>query len=499
MLSSGATYAVALGGCQKPSEVRLLGSPRRSIATPQFLLAHAYLRDRQPLPSPSHTIKKSVVVIGSGMSGLSAAVTLEEAGVDVVVVESERRGGGAAVSEVLGGGLAPLGSVYFVDRTPELDRLIRRGAVEPVPCPPDGYDFGTGEVVQDLWTDATLNRVLVSESERDGMKRFRDFVLGLGDNLPAYPLPNDVPPDQQWMDTSAEEWVKTFRSQTLLTVLNAYSRSSMGALLARTNVYCLLNFYSGEFGESFDGGRYTFPHGPGALTQKVSASLKNLHASTLAVRVANVKSGVEVDCVDERGRVVRYQASHALIAAPKFQMPALVPEMPSVQMGACKELSYAPYMTLHIVSDVPLVQSNIYDTWNLTSEFETDVVNPCSVPGTSFRKSVASLFLPMDRFARGQLQDPDLFARRAADVADRFLLSRSQEQANSVREIYAWGWGHGLVVPTPGSHMGIAQVARTRIGNIHFANADNDAAPAIENAVFHGASVAQQLMEPNAG
>lgn len=494
MLSTGATYAVGLGGCKRPSELRLLSSPKRVLASPQFRTAHAYIRDGAPLPSPSHSHTVDAVVVGAGMAGLSAAVALEDAGLSVVVVDSELRAGGAAVSQPLGGGNVPLGSVYFVDRTDELERLIKRSGVEPVICPPDGYDFGTGEIIRDLWSNATLDYIVPNVTERDGMKRFRDQMLQLGDDLPVYPLPEVLSPAMAALDIPAEEWVKQFRSQILLKILNAYSRSSEGALLGRTNVYCLQNFYTSELGDELGIPRYTFSGGTGALASGVAGTLQHFVSGHVAVRLSQNSTHVHVDCIDEHGRVVRYSAPHAVVTAQKFQLPHLIPDLPSAQKDACSQLSYAPYMTLHIVSDAPMVQPDIYDTWNLTSEFETDVVNPCSVEGTEFDKHVASLYVPMDSFARVQLQNPDLFARRAADIVDRFVSSRTPEQQDSIREIFTWGWGHGMVIPTPGSHSGIAQAARKRFGRIVFAGTDNDAAPAIENAVYNGARAAEEVL-----
>lgn len=493
MLGSGATYALGLSGCRRPGEMRLLTAPRRSHATPQFQVAHAYLRDGGSLPAPSRQERCDVVIVGAGLSGLTAAVELERQGRRVIMVESEARVGGAGVQGELAGGRIPLGNVYFVERTPELDTLIKFSGIEPVPCPDDGYDLGRGEVVRDLWADETLDRVITSDTERDGMKRFRDQLLGMGDDLPPYPLEATLPERFAGLDTSAEEWVKEFRSQILLTVLNSYSRSSMGALLLRTNVYCLLNFYSGEVGPAFESQRYTFAGGPGSLTRAVGERLACQRLEQLAARVTQDATSASVDCIDRDGKVIRYVADHVIMAAPKFQMPYLIPDLPTQQAVACKSLSYAPYMTLHIVSDLPLVESDVYDTWNLTSEFETDVVNPGSVPGMNLDKHVSSLFVPMDEFARGQLQNPELFARRSGDIVERFLSTRTPEQQASVREVYCWGWGHGLVIPTPGSHSGIAQAAASRFGRILFANTDCDAAPAIENACQHGFRVASTL------
>ena len=382
MLGTGATYALGLNGCQRPADLQLLVAPRRVLATPRFKTAHQYLRDQTAVPSPDATESCDVVIVGGGVSGLAAAIRLQQEGKHVVLVESEPRVGGAAVSEDLGGDNVPLGSVYFIDRTDELDLLFQLGNVEPVPAPPDGYDFGAGEVVQDLWTDATLDRVIHQDKDRDGMKRFRDDLLAMGDDVPLYPLPETLPPELAALDVSAEDWVKSYGSQHLHTVLESYARSSMGGLLSRTNVYCLQNFYSCEFGDAFDLPRYTIPGGTGALTSAVRPKLNDVRLDQIAVRVRQKGAGGEVDCVDSDGRVRRYSARNVIIAAPKFQVPYLVEDLSSKQAEACKALSYAPYLTLHIVSDKPLVDPGVYDTWNLTSEFETDVVNPGSVPGT---------------------------------------------------------------------------------------------------------------------
>ena len=497
LLGSGAVYAVNLGGCKRPSELRLVGSPRKTYSTPKFKIAHAYMRDGAALPAPSKNVNCDVVIVGSGISALVAAIRLEQEGKHVILIESEPRPGGTAVSVSIGGGNAPLGSVYFVDQTEDIDLLLKRAKIEPEKCPEDGYDFGKGEVVRDLWTDETLNRVVREGDERDGMKRFRDLMLGLEDDLPLYPLPEVMSPNLTALDVSAEDWVRSFKSQTLLTVMNAYSRSSMGALLSRTNVYCLQNFYVSEFGPTLGSGRYTIPGGTGQLTSRVAKSLHDVRTNLLVMKIENVGSGVAVEAINDKGEVIRFTAGHAIMGAQKYQAPYIIPDLPTAQVQACKGLSYAPYMTLHVVSDVPMMQEDIYDTWNLTSDFETDVVNPRSVPNVAFEKHVSSLYLPMDQFARGQLQDPELFARRATDVVDRFISSRSVDQQSSVREIYCWGWGHSMVIPTPGSHSGVAQAARRRHGNIIFANTDCDAAPAIENASNQGSRAAREVMEPH--
>lgn len=495
LLSSGAAYSVVLNGCTKPADLKLLESSRTVYDTPKFGIPHAYLRDGAPVSKPARTVRTPVAVIGTGIAGLSAAAFLNDHGIETTQLESEFRPGGAAVSAPMGGFKAPLGSVYFTDLNENMQRLLDRAGVHSVHCPADGYNFGTGEVVRDIWTDATLDRVITDSADRDGMKRFRDHLLNLRVGFPDYPLPDEITNELVALDIPAYDWVKSFGSRTLLTILNSYSRSSMGAMLERVNVYNLINFYSGEFGDSFGLLRHTFPGGTSVFAEALAASLPNVTTSHVAVRVANSGKTVDVDCIDSSGEVVRYICDQVVVATPKFQVPHLIPELDPHQAKACSQLSYAPYITIHVVSSEPFMEPDLYDTWNLSSEFETDVVNPASVPGSQFNKHISSLYVPVDRFARSSLQDPELFARRTADIVDRFLAAYPREKRNSVIEVYSWGWGHGMVIPFPGSHSGIVQAARRSVGNIHFASADNDAAPAIENAISHGYMAAMKIVE----
>ncbi len=488
--ATGASYALGLVSCGRPPRVEQTSGGRVQTATPQFRTAHRFLRDRHQIPVPDRTEDVDILVVGGGVSGLAAAAWLEQEGRRPTVVENDLQPGGAAQSTSLAGGLVPLGSVYFVDPTPELRLLLDTAEIMPVGCPEDAFDFGHGTVVRDLWRDDVLRSVIADDTDRVGMQRFRDDLLDLGDRLPPYPLPEALEPWQAALDRPAEPWVKSYGSATLTSILNAYSRSSLGALLSGTNVYCLQNFYSSEFGSPYGQQRYTIPGGPGVLTAAVAARLSDVRAGHVCVRMRQDVRTAEADCVDQDGRVVRFRARAIVMAGPKYQAPYLVEDLPADQAQACSMLAYAPYMTIHIVSDEPLTEPMIYDTWNLSSESETDVVNPGSVPGSDFNGHVSSLFVPMDRFARGQLMHDELFARKVADIIDQFLRTRTPQQRASVREVFAWGWGHGLVIPTPGSHSGIAQRAARQHGRIVFANADCDAAPAMEGAASHGVRAA---------
>ncbi len=507
VLGSGAVFLAPLGSCTSDLEqtsgntpVRVANPIRPLVRTPQFKVAHTYLRDGTLRPQNQRNERHDVVVVGGGVSGLAAGFVLQQEGVDVVVIESEQRAGGAAVSQRLGGQDVPLGSVYFVDRTEELSTLIEAAGVKDVQCPDDAFILANDMRVRNIWSDETLALVVKNVKERDQMKRFRDTLAAMDADLPSYPLPEQLSASMRSLDQmSARDYAERYQSPFLDMILNAYSRSSMGAPMARTNAYCLLNFYQSELGDAFGYPRYSFSGGISRLSGGIASRIQQLRSSEVAIRVRENGGGVEVDTVSQSGEVVRYSADHAVVAVPKFQLPALLEEIDTQRAKACQALTYAPYATIQVVSSEPLVNGGSYDTWDLrTQDAYTDIINPTVLtPGAT--DHVISLYVPLDASERHVLQDDQAFAERVALVVRRFCETIKPELVEKILEVHAWGWGHGIVVPTPGSHSGIAQRASAPTARIEFAGTDADAAPAIENAVHNGFRAAGKIIAKRRG
>ena len=66
---------------------------------------------------------KKVIVIGAGLAGLSAALTLQDEGVDVTVLECSDRPGGRVTSDVIDGFICDRGFQLINANYPEIKRL----------------------------------------------------------------------------------------------------------------------------------------------------------------------------------------------------------------------------------------------------------------------------------------------------------------------------------------------------------------------------------------
>jgi protoporphyrinogen oxidase len=75
-------------------------------------------------------VKKRVLVIGGGVSGLIAARGLVESGCDVTIVEAKERLGGRIFTRPVGGGLVELGAEFVHGRADVMMRVLRSSGLE---------------------------------------------------------------------------------------------------------------------------------------------------------------------------------------------------------------------------------------------------------------------------------------------------------------------------------------------------------------------------------
>ena len=99
------------------------------------------LRRRTPA-APS----TDVIIIGGGLSGLSAALTLHEAGAKCIVLEARDRVGGKSWTREFGGGTVDMGAAWINDTNQDrIYRLVERFGLETIVQNVEG-----GIVMQDL-------------------------------------------------------------------------------------------------------------------------------------------------------------------------------------------------------------------------------------------------------------------------------------------------------------------------------------------------------------
>ena len=128
-----------------------------------------------------------VIVVGAGIAGLAATWELNKAGIDVVVLESERRAGGVIVTEAREGFVVEGGPDGFLAGEPELPELARELGIgdRVVDQQARGTSIWTGKALQPI-DEGRAATLLGIDARRDEVSAgFRSFAGGMAEPVMA--------------------------------------------------------------------------------------------------------------------------------------------------------------------------------------------------------------------------------------------------------------------------------------------------------------------------
>lgn len=498
---TGAAF-LALNGCGDASDLKQLRgpNPQAILKRQRFAIAHQYLRDKSTygLKQNDTPINCDVIVIGAGASGLAASLKLHDKGYDVILLEHEGEIGGAGIHGKLHDISYPYGSVYFVDNSEEIKSICSRAGIQSINAPEDAV-LHKGELIFNFWSDSAIQSLDIPNAEKEGIQRFRDILLD-DEKVPSYPLPKTLKPYEAQLDAqSANEYLAQFSSPYLTSLLDLYSKSSMGGPLNEANAYCLLNFFSAEIGSEFGRDRFTFPGGMNALYKAIASLIPQdaMHTNHLVISLQNTAEGVEAIVVNEHNELRTIKAKRAIMTGQKHIASFMINDLPDAQRRAMISMKYPPYATMHFASKEELFPNHIMDVWTPeASSFCTDIIcsNAMQYPKKNYDHHVYSIFGAMPQTQRQILMDDKAMASHGLNIIQQTMkyLGKPME---SITEIEIFGWGHALAIPYPGSHNGPAQLAAANHGHIYFGASDNDAASSVENALANGFAKAEEVIE----
>jgi protoporphyrinogen oxidase len=128
----------------------------------------------------------TVAIVGAGLAGLSAAWELRRAGVDVVVLDAERRAGGLIVTERREGFVVEGGPDGFLAAEPEIQDLAREAEIGDriVDQVAKGATLWTGTRLEPLPEGRAAELLGIQVSVGAGAQ-FRSFASGMADIVDA--------------------------------------------------------------------------------------------------------------------------------------------------------------------------------------------------------------------------------------------------------------------------------------------------------------------------
>jgi glycine/D-amino acid oxidase-like deaminating enzyme len=486
------------------TSIGLLGLTRKSgrpiaggFVNESHLLGHR-LRDRFPFPAPARTDRHSVVIIGGGIAGLSAAWRLQKRGLaDFVVLEMAREAGGNARWGRNETTAYPWAAHYVP--VPGTGATLVRELFEELGVLRNGeWDerhlcFAPQErlFIHGRWQEGLEPQVGPTRRDRDQFRRFDDVVREArasgGFTIPMARGANPGPLDA----LSMADWLARERldSPWLRWTIDYACRDDYGALARDTSAWAGLHYFASR--EPADPGPLTWPEGNGWIVQRLLERVGHAVRSDAIV--------FRVERAGTRWRVLTpetaYLADAVVFAAPTFLASRIVEGGP-----AASDFEYSPWVTANLTLDrwpadrgFPVAWDNvIFDSPGLGYVVATHQSLRRYVPRTVWTYYWALCDGP------AAVNRAWLLRQEYGPLRDRLLadLGRAHPDIlDCVTRVDIMRHGHAMIRPTVG-FLSSAGRLRARAGEdrLFYANSDLSGLSLFEEAQYRGVEAADAAL-----
>jgi hypothetical protein len=492
-----------------------------------------YLRDRRALPAASSVVETDVLILGSGIAGLSAAWKLNREGhKDFLMIDGPQPYGNAAGGRF--GELAfPTGAHYLPLPSPESTHvrqiLADLGIIERDPFAEKPYYderfilHGPEErlLYQGKWQDGFLPTEGVPAHELAEHQRFFKQVELLrrtrgsdGRRLFVFPtMLSSTDPEWQALDRiTLKDWLdrEGYRSPTLHWYLNYCCRDDYGTRYDKVSAWAGLHYYCSRWGQAANAGNgawLTWPGGLAPLAEAMAAHSGVQRRAGTAVSLKRTGGGVEALCFTLEGGVARTfvaRARKAICAMPVYVAARVVESIGEYGFDPRRHMpSYAPWMVANfLMKDFPRERDGAPLSWDNVA---------CQEPGLGYVVSTHQdiRVAPPEKTV---FTSYVALSDRTPDAARKWMMAASANELVALASVdleTAYGWrfapcvervditlrGHAMAAPLPGfrSNAG-TRALREADGPVLFAHADLSGFSVFEEAAWWGIRAAERAM-----
>lgn len=505
-------------GDQRPELEGATGGPNSKIGH--------LLRDGVP-STVKETIKKDVVIVGGGVSGLSAARWLKKSGQSFRLLELEAEVGGNSrsgrntiTSYPLGAHYLPLPNLHNKELLSFLNECgVITGYKNGSPVYNEYYlclDPKERLFINHHWQEGLIPTDGVPAKDRDEIRKFIELMeiyrnkIG-SDGKMAF----DIPVKESSQDRSILKLDKVsmdqflrdsnFTSDYLRWYVNYCCADDFGSSLETTSAWAGIHYFASRRGHSenskFDD-VLTWPEGNHWLVKQLADGISNeLRTQSAVVSVQINDSNVEVDFFDiTENSLKRIEAKAIIVSSPQFVNKYLLKTSRPIDYSA---FNYAPWLVANLTVESALQEKRgeqlcwdnvLYGSSALGYVHAThqNVTMPQN-------KTVITYYQPIAdkdcRAARKNVQAKAWTNWVDAIFKDLTPAHPSLREATSQLDVYLWG--HGMIRPEPGFIWGeTRKQANLPIGNkIFFAHSDLSGISIFEEAFESGIVAAQNLLK----
>ena len=481
------------------------------------------LRDGS-FPRPTQTLKKTTVIIGGGIAGLSAAWKLHKSGFnDFILLELENQVGGNSSSAENAVSAYPWGA-HYVPLLSEESTCARElftelgiitGYQNNLPVYNDYYlsaDPQERLLMHGRWQEGLVPQIGASESDQ---KQYRSFFAAMekfkhlkgNDGRKVFAIPLDkssADPNWRKLDqiTMAEYLIQNgWTSEYLRWYVNYCCRDDYGATLDNVSAWAGIHYFASRTGKAANAESdtvITWPEGNGWLVKQLKKPLTAyLKTNAVAIKVERDKKLTRVhyyDVVADKTIIIETQT--VIFAMPRFVAERLFPA--NIDL---KAFHYSPWMVANITLDrLPEGRgfALAWDNMIYGSQLLGYIVATHQNLNQIQNETVLTYYFPLSHLPPKQARQWAV-QKSYSEWRDRILRELLQihpELNNHVKQLDVCLWGHGMICPTPNFIWGNdRKQALQPTAPFFYAHSDMSGISIFEEANYHGVKAAESLMK----
>lgn len=512
--------------------------PNKHVITGKIMGANAaaghLLRDGKWQEEATETIQTGTIIIGGGISGLSAARWLHKHGEDnFMLLEMDTKTGGNAASGSNEVSAYPWGAHYIPipnNDLPELNSFLQECNVitgynsDGQPLINEYYlCFAPQErlYINGYWQEGLVPDFGVPQNEREEIKRFFDVMQNMrnakgSDGKFAFTIPagNSSNDDQfiQLDNKTMKQWFEenNFLSPYLHWYINYCCRDDFGTDYSKASAWAGIHYFAARKGTAANAASQsviTWPEGNTWLVNHLKKDIgKNIHTGLLAVRIMQQNEEVKIIALDTATRKTKnILAKKCIVATPQFVTARLLDYDEEKKKNIASGFNYQPWMVANITVQDISERSGASLCWDNVLYKGTAlgyVEATHQQLKTDQPKKVLTYYLPLTE--KDAITERQSAHKRSyeewVNIILKDLAPVHEDIAAKAVNIDIWIWGHGMISPVKGFIHGTLkkQLQQPFSNQILFAHTDLSGISIFEEAFYQGIKAAEQILKPAA-
>lgn len=458
------------------------------------------LRDRAAFPSPRRVEKVTIVIVGGGIAGLSAAWRLHKSGFNnfVLLEMCDQAGGNSrwGENEIT----AYPWAAHYVP-VPGRKAAYVRELFEDLGVLKDGrweerYLCFTPQerlFLYGRWQEGIEPAIGLTQKDREQFRHFEEQIHGFR-ATGKFTVPMEVGFSEESADLdriSFSEWLRGQRidSRILNWYMNYCCRDDYGATTDQTSAWAGIQYFASR--EPDEKGPLTWPEGNGWIVRRLLESVGPfVRTGQMVHRIARNGSGMNVFAGE-----TEYQAECVIFAAPTFLAPYLIEGV-----SPLRNFEYSPWLTANLTLDRLPRSYGTDPTWDSVF-MESPTLGYVDATHQTLRthvdRTVWTFYWALAEGSASQnrrlLLSGDWSYWKEAILHDLERVHPDIRQC--VSRIDVMRMGHAMARPTVGSIYSPDRRSITKLqGRLLFANSDLSGFSIFEEAQYRGVVAAEHAL-----